>query len=810
MKCIFSFCNFIGSTSTNDCMKQEKGMESPVVQLVSFNKLLEHYDEQLNSPNKHLADRAKYVLDAQAPYPILREGFSDLSLLEEHKDVIKIILEDTFAPILTKNEIKTATTAFEDLVFNSSERFQKLLKEAGEDFEPQIQNIPMEFSYIMKCSVILQFHYGYKLDFKRPLFYDIPDANGVMHRYRIMYNADFMEVIPTEKAKELTQDDVDELLDSFENLDLWKEKIPPNSFIAKGFIISNMFDVTAEHSISEIKSTLIGRTKKENKSFMDSFQDTFRSLFRLKDINVGFAGYDSNANNFFKIYGKGMESYVLNGKDLESCDAMLCHHSHGKLFNEGKYFAISNVQKYFEKSAGSVQPYKNLMEQGIQSAILAPISINGHLLGVLELVSKKANELNSVNANKLDDVMPYIISAVMRTIEEEENLIDAVIQHECTTVHPSVYWKFQEEAKRFMADELAGNQPVFREIVFKDVYPLYGQIDIKDSSKERNLSIQRDLMIQLSEINEILKEATKKYGLPIYEELIYRVDNYLEEVREALFTHTEQAVFDFVKEEIDPVFKHFKKEDEKLRALIGEYEKKIDGTTESYYDHRRNYDDSVMEANMQLAALLDKKQEEAQAMFPHYFERYKTDGVEHNMYIGSSIARDRVFDKLYLSNLRLWQLQVMVEMENKYYALKSKLPVKLDVASLILVYSTSLAIRFRMDEKRFDVDGTYNARYEVIKKRIDKAYIKGTNERLTQKGKLSIVYSQRKDEREYMRYLGFLKAKGYFTNNIEIVELEGLQGVSGLKAIRAEILYKKDKKSERTYTYDDLMEELRA
>ncbi|WP_313779362.1 hypothetical protein [Flagellimonas onchidii] len=217
-----------------------------------------------------------------------------------------------------------------------------------------------------------------------------------------------------------------------------------------------------------------------------------------------------------------------------------------------------------------------------------------------------------------------------------------------------------------------------------------------------------------------------------------------------------------------------------------------------------------MEANMELAALLDRKQVEAQEMFPHYFERYKTDGVEHNMYIGSSIANDRNFNELYLSNLRLWQLQVMCDMENKYYALKPKLPVKLDVASLILVYSTSLAIRFRMDEKRFDVDGTYNARYEIIKKRIDKSYIKGTNERLTQKGKLAIVYSQRKDEKEYMRYIKFLKSKGYFTNNIEIVELEGLQGVTGLKAIRAEILYTKDTKSERTYTYEDLMEELKS
>jgi hypothetical protein len=791
-------------------MKHDYHSESPLVQLVSFNKLLEHYDEQLKSSNKHLAERAKYVLDAQAPYPELREGFTDLSLLKTHKDVISIILEDSFAPILTKNEIKTASTPFENLVFNSSERFRQILKDAGEEYEPEITNIPREFDYIMKCTVILQFYYGYNLDFKRPFFFDIPDSNGVMRRYRILYNADFMEIIPTDKAKPVSQDDVDELLENFYNLDLWKEKIPPNSFLARGFVISNMFDVTAEHSVSEIKSTLIGKTQRGNDSFMENFEDTFRSFFRLNDIKVGFAGYDSGADRFFKIYGKGMDSYILNGKETEDCNSTFCSYSHGKLFKENKYFAISNVEKYYNKTEGKVQPYKNLMDQGIRSAILAPIAVHGELLGVLELVSGKVNELNSVNANKLDDVMPYIVAAVMRTIEEEENLIDAVIQHECTSVHPSVYWKFQEEAKRFMADELSGNEAVFKEIVFKDVYPLYGQIDIKDSAKERNLAIQRDLMIQLSEINDILQIAFSKYELPIYEELMFRVNNYLNEVKEALFTHTEQAVFDFVKEEVDPVFDHLQKEDEEIAGLLQAYKQKIDKTTESYYDHRRNYDDSVMEANMKLAALLDKKQEEAQKMFPHYFERYKTDGVEHNMYIGSSIAKDREFNELFLSNLRLWQLQVMVEMENKYYALKPHLPVKLDVASLVLVYSTSLAIRFRMDEKRFDVDGTYNARYEVIKKRIDKSFVKGTNERLTQKGKLAIVYSQRKDEKEYLRYISFLKAKGYFTNNIEIVELEGVQGVSGLKAIRAEILYQKDKKSERTYTYDDLMEELNS
>ena len=493
---------------------------------------------------------------------------------------------------------------------------------------------------------------------------------------------------------------------------------------------------------------------------------------------------------------------------MESCDAMLCGSSYSKLLDENIFLAIPNVDKYYKNSGGE-QPYKNLHDQGIKSAILAPIADEGDLLGVLELVSDKVNELNSINANKLADVMPFIVSAVIRSIEEEQNLIDAIIQHECTTVHPSVYWKFQEEAKRFMNYELLGEEPFFNEIVFKEVHPLYGQIDIKGSSKERNLAIQRDLMIQLSEIQTILEMAYKKLKLPIYEELTFRVNNHLEEVKDTLYTHSEQAVFDFVQEEVNPAFHHLKREDKKIKALIENYEGQIDATTESYYDHRRNYDESVMETNMKLAALLDKKQQDAQRMFPHYFERYKTDGVEHNMYIGSSIANDRTFDELYLNNLRLWQLQTMVEMENKHYSLKPNLPVPLDVTSLLLVYSTPLAIRFRMDEKRFDVDGTYNARYEIIKKRIDKSIIKGTNQRLTQKGKLAIVYSQKKDEREYLRYVHFLKAKGYFTNSIEIVELEGLQGVTGLKAIRAEILYKTDATSEKTYTYDDLMEELK-
>jgi hypothetical protein len=206
-----------------------------------------------------------------------------------------------------------------------------------------------------------------------------------------------------------------------------------------------------------------------------------------------------------------------------------------------------------------------------------------------------------------------------------------------------------------------------------------------------------------------------------------------------------------------------------------------------------------------MARVIDKKQEEAQKMYPHYFERYKTDGVDHNIYIGGDLTYNRPFNKEFLYNLRLWQLVTMCEMENRFYQLQKTTPIKLNAASLILVFNATLSIRYRMDEKKFDVDGTYNARYEIIKKRIDKAFIKDTEERITQKGKLAIIYSHGSDEKEYLKYLRYLQTRNYLGDQVELLELEDVQGVIGLRALRVNIIYQKNEPvSENAITSDDL------
>ena len=173
----------------------------PMVRVISFNKLLEYYDTLLESGDPFWVAKAKHVLDAQAPYPELRDGFTDSSLLKKHKAVISIMLEDSFSSILGKNEIKAASLPYENLIFNTSPRFKKIIADAGSDFKLAIRNQQEDIDYILASVVVLNFYYGFKLDFSRPYFYDIPDASGVMRHYRILYNADFLEIKPTDKSQ---------------------------------------------------------------------------------------------------------------------------------------------------------------------------------------------------------------------------------------------------------------------------------------------------------------------------------------------------------------------------------------------------------------------------------------------------------------------------------------------------------------------------------------------------------------------------------------------------------------------------------
>jgi hypothetical protein len=175
---------------------------------------------------------------------------------------------------------------------------------------------------------------------------------------------------------------------------------------------------------------------------------------------------------------------------------------------------------------------------------------------------------------------------------------------------------------------------------------------------------------------------------------------------------------------------------------------------------------------------------ELQRAYPCYFEKFRTDGVEYDIYIGQSISPEKPFDIVYLKNLRLWQLTSMAAIAKLSHSLMPKMKVPLETTQLIFIYSNTIDISFRTDERKFDVEGGYNIRYHIIKKRIDKVTIRNSRERLTQPGKIALIYFNQKDADEYIAYIHHLQEKNILKDDLEYLDLEELQGVTGLKALR--------------------------
>lgn len=781
---------------------------SPFQVQISFHKVLEKLEKIAASDVDYRSDYAKALLKHAAQYPELREGITDPGDMEKHKGIIKNLLADLFPTALTGNEIKAATIPFHNITFNFTERFKNILEEAGDSFDMTIRDLSDHEFYVLCCCLILNQYYGYHFDFKRPMFYDIPDAAGVVKHYRIMYNADFVDIKPTEKAIKITEEDVKVLMDSFDNLELWQEKFPANSWVLKGFGIMSLFDATTESAISNLKSNLL-KTDELDEITKTNLENIFKSIYNIPDLRIGFTETNLEENIFQTAPFEDVKSYILKSKKEINCNSVFCNGSLENLMDKQKYFVVSDVENFSKECHGDTNFAKHLLSQDIKSCILAPVIKNNKLFGIIELVSSRPGELNSINANKLSYIMPFLTDSIDRYYSELQNQVDAIIQKEYTAIHHSVYWKFRDEALRHINSRNHRNF-AYKEIVFKEIYPLYGQIDVKGSSTARNESTEQDLIKQLDRLLDLFSFIHKQEQLPVIEQHMFELKNMKTKVRKEFKADSEAVIQNYILHEVHPVLEHFDTMNAKIHDRITDYFDTLDERVKMVYDNRKDFDEALSIINKHLADVLDKKQAEAQKFYPHYYERFKTDGVEHNLYIGASIAPKHPYNPLYLQNLRLWQLQAMCEMENEYYKIRPALPSELDVTSLILVFSSPISIRFRMDEKRFDVDGTYNARYEVVKKRIDKSFIKDTKERITEKGKITIVYTQKQEEVEYKRYIKFLQHKKMLSNVVEHLDVEDLQGVTGLKALRVSVIYDANTESSQTYSYEDLLKELES
>ncbi len=772
-------------------LRPDKNLTFPKIDLpfkakFNFEKIFEFWEKLSEKEDAQMSLLAKPILEKFNAVPILRTAFEDPQILEDNKEILSKLFYPIFPEITTNNDIKAIGMPFIPIWFNPTERFKKIVENAGDPENVLMRMTGTDNMYIYACIVILRAVYYKQINFTRSIFLDIPNnKTGILRHYRMHLNTDFGSIKINEDTVPLTDDEIENLINNFDDLELWKEKFPPDSYTFEGFTIVKLFDVTGEDSVSSLRLNLLKKDALQSPAIIEDIKTNLRSFLHLSDIEIGFASYDADTC-VLRSMGFGFWDSISDSKKEIETNKAYCAHSLRQLFQDNEVYIIPKINKELIDKSPLIA---RLSKYGLKSYIAVPLVYDDELIGVLELGSKKSDELNAPVASMLNELTNLFIIALKRSQDELETKLEAIVQEKFTTIHPAVSWRFFDAAENYLEKQFLEGAREMEEIVFPEVFPLYGQSDIKGSSTERNMAIQSDMVEQLNAAIKVMQLAIQENKMPIYEKMEYRLQNYIDRISLGVSAGDEIKVLDFLKAEVYPVFKHLEEVNSALKQAVEDYTQLLDKDLGVIYKKRKQYENSVRDLNETLAAYLQDSQTEAQKMFPHYFEKYQTDGVEHNIYIGASMVKSKAFDNIYLQNLRLWQLMVICEMENIAYKLKDELAVPLRVASLVLIHSNPITIKFKKEEKQFDVDGAYNVRYEIIKKRIDKALLKGTSERLTQVDKLAIVYSQEKEATEYMSYLEYLQSINYIGPNIERLDLHDMQGVTGMKALRVDIVF---------------------
>ncbi|MEO1625423.1 MAG: GAF domain-containing protein [Bacteroidota bacterium] len=714
-------------------------------------------------------------------------AFSDakrLDTLEKRQEVVSVL----FPSLFFKGQLGFVAKPFTKEFFYMTPELQEIF--TSDNWEIKIYGALLQGKMgnpsVEAGKLILNTFHGQETDpnasYQTMTFRD--RDTGLEKHFKIKMVLDFIKTTPLKEIKELTEMEIYDLFNEWDNEEAWLEQFPPEDYLFEGLVVGYIQDVTEVEVLSQMKEMLVSDKDEDptdSSAARQELNNLICSFLEMPDVKFG-----NLLNRNFK-YGKIFSWSVMGDlEDLEpfSQEDFAQSLSYGKALRTGRAVIIGDLLEIEEPSKVEL----HLIKKGYRSLLFSPQEDkSGRTIGIMELVSKKPYRFSNKLLNQLEEVISLFSVGTNRWIQIIDNNVSFFIQKEFTYIHPSVEWKFQEVSQKYLlTPQEEGNPPSLEPIVFKDVYPLYGQADIVGSSKIRNRSIEADMLDNLHRVQKVMKAFRKRLQFQLLDIYLAKTEAFSSRLENGGYVSSDESqIVELLTDDIHPLLRELSAQYDFLpKGILKKYFSYLDPRLDIVYRKRKSYEKSVHQLNELISTYVDAEVAKKQEVLPHFFEKYITDGVEYNIYLGQSLLQEARFSNYFLQDFRFWQLILMCEVTRLVENNKQNFPVPLSTAQLVFVYNNALSIRFNTDEKQFDVDGAYNVRYEILKKRIDKAVIKGTNERLTQKGTIAIVWLQERDRVEYLQYIEHLLQQGYITDNIEELELERLQGADGLRALR--------------------------
>ena len=730
-----------------------------------------------------------YLLEQFSVFPELDDPIQEKDIHKYHH--LFELIYTALSPIINDEheQLWALSKPVKPCFYYGTNAFYNVLLDNFETIKPGL-SLPTKQEMELKVrrnfyNLVLQQFYGFTLGGQEHLVQSILDQDTNLTRYyRLNVDTRFLDITAKGELPHLSVDGVKEFMKN-ENtsLDVLSSLIPSSLFKIEGISVVSLADVTAEYALEAIKSTIIDHNQCSDDWSSNTIERALQSLAGTDAMSFGLLPY-IRLNNKTLLYSHvGFQSVIIqqakeNGIPEDQYNELVdsfVSHPRRMIFPEIKVDAYTDYPML-----------KLINDHGIKSYALFPLYYNAKLVGCLEVYTLQPNVFNGQTLTKIESAFPLLAQLYSNIIVDFNTEIMTIVTDKFTGLQPAVQWRFYQSAYNYMkSGDWHKNLPI-ETVSFKDVYPFYGAVDIRNSSIERNLMTRKDLYAHFevleSMLNNLRSALPEKFEGEFPQKRSLWDHKGFDELSDQEIVKTD----DYLQRQLPPYLIALAEAHTEVAPIITEYFEltKPDG---EIFSNRNNYELSMQMINHAVARHLDEFNAQLQEIFPCYFEKFRTDGVEFDIYLGHSITPDRAFSEELVADFRYRQLKVIAEIAQTTAGLTAHLPIPLETTQLIFVYAKLLDISFRIDEQRFDVDGGYNIRYQMVKKRIDKSHIKNSAERLTQPGKIAIVYFNNHEANAYLSYIKRLQDQQLLTDSVEYLELEELQGVEGLKALRVEV-----------------------
>jgi hypothetical protein len=734
----------------------------------------------------------RYILEQFSKYPELRDPISteDTSKYTELFELIYTAL----SPIINEESQQywALGTPISPCFHYGTDAFYSILMDAEKCRLKSDLSLPskkeMEKNLLLAFyNIIMERFYNFSLTGKQFIIHSAIDPETqLLKYYRLNIDTRFLDVTTNIKMPEYNLKDVkDYIKDERNTLKILTKLIPPKLFTIEGISIVTLTDVTDEYALETVKNLIIEHNESQQGLHTKEIATALKTLVGTDHIDFGMIPY-IKLNDKVQINElTGFSSILIQLAREHDIDDV----EHDSLIND--YLQHPRTLIFPEVTDEDHRKYpmlKLLGHVGIKSYALFPLYYNARLVGCLELYTKDSSQFTGNTLSKIDAAFPLLAQLFQNVIVDFNNEIQDVIVDKFTALQPSVQWRFNEAAYNYVQSGARERNFPIEPVFFREVYPLYAAVDIRNSSVQRNAAIRRDLYAHFeileTTLNAIRKRATSCTENEIPHGAAIWTNKHVDELSDREMFKTE----DYLQIQIPASLLQLKAAHPEIEDIVADYFK-LTGDKGKILENRGRYEKSMQMINVAVTRHLDEFNAEIQSVYPCYFEKFRTDGVEFDLYLGQSIAPRIPFPPNLIHDFRLRQLRVLAEIARTTNNLGPYFSIPLETTQLIFVYEKQIDISFRIDEQRFDVEGSYNIRYQMVKKRIDKALIKDTNERLTQPGKIAIVYFNNSEVKAYLGYIKKLQSQRLLNDDLEHLELEELQGVEGLKALRIGVKY---------------------